>query len=227
MKNHIGKIFIAAAVIAIGASIVYAQYAGKQANVGITITPHIRGNETAVVKLVEYGDFQCPACGQFEPVVQEVMNQYGDQISFEFKHFPLISVHPFAVPAARASEAAAQQGKFWEMHDILYAEQNTWSKGANPLSYFITYAEKIGLNVDQFKTQYKASAIEDSVTADFKAARDLGLSGTPTFFLNGTQMEFTTVAEFKTQIETALGVNAPVTDASSTVPAAPTVQFGI
>jgi len=220
MKDHIGKIFAVVAVVAIVGSIAYANHVANEANEGIVLTDHIKGNEAAAVKLTEYSDFQCPACAQFYPVIQDIMADYGDQIAFEYKHFPLISIHPFAVPAARAAEAAGQQGKFWEMHDKLFEEQQTWSNSGNPISFFNTYAEEIGLDVELFKRHYKASLIEESVNDDFRQARDLGLTGTPSFFLNDERMDFTSFPEFREQIEAAIGVD------TATATGTPTVEVG-
>lgn len=224
MKNP-WVVFGGVAVLAIVAAIFYSQQIGKQANEGVTLSPHIKGNEAATVKLTEYSDFQCPACGQFYPVVKEVVDQYKDQLTFEYKHFPLISIHPNAAPAAKAAEAAAQQGKFWEMHDKLFENQAAWSGSSAPQPIFIGYAKELGLNVDQFTRQMKASLIADKVADSFREARERGLTGTPTFFLNDEMMQFQTIAEFKAQIEQALGVS-PAASASTTSPT-PAVQFGI
>jgi protein-disulfide isomerase len=225
MKNHFGKIFLGVAVVAVLVSVVFAGRIGKQANEGVTITPHIKGNAAAAVTLTEYSDFQCPACGQFHPIVKDIMEQYGDMIALEYKHFPLITIHPFAVPAAKAAEAAAQQGKFFEMHDKLFENQATWSKSANPSAYFLTYAQELELDMSLFKRHLKASLIDDAVSGSFKNAQELGLSSTPTFFLNGTKMEFTSLAEFTSAIEAALGI-VPV-GATSSPTVLPAVQFGI
>lgn len=228
MKGNVGKIFIGVAVIAVAASIVFAQYVSKSANEGIVIEPHVTGNPDAAVTLTEYSDFQCPACGQFEPYIEAVLDQYGDQIRFEYKHFPLLSIHPYALPAARAAEAAAQQGTFWEMHNKLFAEQSVWANSSNPQSYFIAYADELGLDVSQFKTQMKASVITDAIKASYDEAVALGLTGTPSFFLNGERFEFTTIDDFTKGIEAALGVGTS-TDATTTTTtdASAGVQFSL
>ena len=218
MKNLLnGKTFIILAFLLIATSIVYANYATNKANEGVTLEQHIKGNPDARVVLREHSDFQCPACGQFYPVIETLLEDYGDDIALEYKHFPLITIHPYAVPAAKAAEAAGQQGKFFEMHDKLFENQQIWSQSANPRAFFDQYAEEIGLDMDLFKQHYKASLIEDKIQAEYEEARQLGLTGTPSFFLNGERLEFETFEEFIGAIESALGVN---TDASSTVPAA-------
>ncbi len=231
MKNHFWKIVALVVLLILGASFIYANQAAKKANVGVVIETRVKGNPDAKVVITEYADFQCPACGQMEPVLKEVMDKYGDQIKLEFKHFPLIAIHPFALPAARASEAAAQQGKFWEMHDKLFEEQTVWSKGGNADAFFIKYAEDLGLDVSTFRRHLSSSVINDAINDSFKEAQDLGLTGTPSLFLNGERMSFSTYADFIAQVEAALGIAPTVEngDASSTVEttAGSEVKFGI
>jgi len=204
MKKHIWKIIGLLVVLALLGSVVYSGQVGKKANEGVEITKHVKGNPDASVTLVEYSDFECPACGQFYPYVSQVVEQAGDDIRFEYRHFPLITVHPLAVPAARAAEAAAQQGKFWEMHDMLFENQSEWSNGSNPRVYFVQYAEEIGLDVSVFKRHLDSSIIDDAITDSFNEARDAGFSSTPTFLLNGEKMQFTSFSDFLEQIESAI-----------------------
>lgn len=202
----------AVAVVLIGASIWYSNYVGDQANEGISFEPHVLGNAEADVVLVEYSDFQCPACGQFAPIVKDVIDEYGEQLRFEYRHFPLTSIHPFAVPAARAAEAAGQQGEFFAMHDLLFENQSNWSNSGNPNAFFTQYAEEIGLDMDLFNQHMKASLITDKINDEFSEARERGFTGTPTFTLNGEQMVFNTFEEFITQIEAAIGIEATSTE---------------
>jgi protein-disulfide isomerase len=217
MKNLLnGKMFILLAVVLIGASVVYANYASKKANEGVVITENIKGNPEAAVVLTEYSDFQCPACGQFYPIIKTLVETYGDDLAFEYKHFPLITIHPFAVPAAKAAEAAGQQGKFFEMHDKLFENQQAWSRAGNPRPFFDQYAEEIDLDMALFKQHYGASLLEDKVIAEYEEARELGLTGTPSFFLNGERLQYNTFEEFMVAIESALGVS-PVATTTETV----------
>ena len=203
-KKHFWKILALLVVLLLGGSIIYSQKASEEANVGVVIEPHIKGNPDASVTLVEYSDFQCPACGQFYPYVKEVVEEHGDKLRFEYKHFPLITIHKNAVPAARAAEAASQQGKFFEMHDKLFENQTEWSISTNAQVYFIQYAEEIGLDVGLFKKHLGSSIISDAVDQGFNEARELGLSGTPTLFLNGEKMEISSFDEFRSQIADAV-----------------------
>jgi len=226
MKNHIWQIIGVVAVLAIGGSIAYSNSVGNKANEGIVLEAHVKGNVDATVTLTEYSDFQCPACGQFYKIVEDVLAKHGDSVRFEYKHFPLISIHQFAVPAAKAAEAAGQQGKFFEMHDKLFENQQIWSVAASPQTYFNSYAEEIGLDMVLFKQHMKASVISDKITTEFEEARELGLTGTPSFFLNGKRMQFETYQDFLSQIDSAInptaegeGSDGPTTE--------PEIKFGL
>ena len=170
MKKHTWKIVFGVAALLMIASIAYSQYASKSANDGVTLEDHIKGNPDATVTLTEYGDFQCPACGQFYPIVKSTLDQYGSQIRFEFKNFPLTTIHPYALSAAKAAEAAGVQGKFFEMHDKLFENQKAWSASASPAAFYVQYAQELGLDVNLFKQHMRASLIEDEIKKDSKEA---------------------------------------------------------
>lgn len=204
IKKHFWKIAALVALILIGASVVYSQQAAKKANEGVAVEAHIKGNPDAAVTLVEYSDFQCPACAQFYPFLKELMEEYGDSIRFEYRHFPLVNIHPQAVPAARAAEAAGQQGKFWQMHDKIFENQAVWSRSSNPSAYFNQYAEELGLDMALFKLHLNSSVIQDAIESSFNDARSRGFTGTPSFLLNGEEMSYTTFAEFTEQVEAAI-----------------------
>ena len=140
---------------------------------------HVRGPDDAPVTLVEYGDFECPYCGLAEPVVRELLADYGD-LRYVWRHLPLTDVHPHAQLAAEAAEAAAAQGKFWEMHDQLLDHQ-----GALTAKDLIRYAGEIGLNTERFVRDMRQHAGEARVAEDVDSADLSGVSGTPTFFVNG------------------------------------------
>lgn len=205
LKKHSWKIIIATAVLLMVGAFYAASVSKKSANEGVVLSEHILGNPNAAVTLIEYSDFQCPACAQFQPIVEDVIATYGENIRFEYKHFPLISIHPHAIPAAVAAEAAGQQGEFFAMANKLFENQTQWS--SSPVSartYFIQYAEDLGLDTDLFKRHLKSSILEDKVKAEFEEARVLGLSGTPTFFLNGEPMVIESLQDFRDQIEVAV-----------------------
>lgn len=148
-----------------------------------------QGNPEATVTLVEYADFQCPACAAYHDVVKDVLAEYGDQIQFVYRHFPLVSIHPNAIPAAKAAEAAGMQGKFWEMQDLLYTNQSDWSQENNPRPMFEGYAAELGLDSDQFLTDYNGDVVNDSVQANLREANNFRLGGTPSFILDNRIVE--------------------------------------
>jgi len=150
-----------------------------------TLTQHIEGQGKAKVTLVEYGDYQCPFCGEYFPAVKQVQAQFSQQIFFQFRNFPLTSLHQNAFAAARAAEAAALQNKFWEMHDALYETQTQWSGAGDPTSFFDQYATQLGLNLTQFKQDYASGKVNDLINADTAEGNKLNVQGTPTFFLDG------------------------------------------
>ena len=141
---------------------------------------HIRGSDDAPVTLVEYGDFECPYCGQAERVIRELLSEHGDDVRYVWRHLPLSDVHPDAQLAAEGSEAAAAQGKFWDMYDTLLAHQDELT-----LRDLTRYAAKLGLNVDRFKAELRDREYASRVSEDVASADESGVSGTPTFFING------------------------------------------
>jgi len=153
-----------------------------------TASAHIRGNPDAPVTLEEFGDFQCPPCGKFSEFVEELLKEYNPRLRLVFRNFPL-SGHEHAREAALAAEAAGLQGKFWEMHDTLYREQDTWSKAPNVRELFESYAGTIGLDVDQFKKDMDGDKARERVDSDRALADFLGVKATPTLFINNRPVE--------------------------------------
>ena len=166
---------------------------GDTSNTGeiVTInqTDHVRGAKDGEVTLVEFGDFQCPACGIYEPILRQLLIDNKNTLKFSFRHFPLVQIHKNALLAAKASEAAALQGKFWEMHDLLYDKQEEWGETLNAREYFMTYATTLRLDVKKFTTDIDSKAVEDKILAEYTEGTRLGVQGTPTFFLNGKKIE--------------------------------------
>jgi len=153
-----------------------------------TDSAHIRGNPDAPVTLEEFGDFQCPPCGKFSEFVEELLKEYNPRLRLVFRNFPL-SGHEHAREAALAAEAAGLQGKFWEMHDTLYREQETWTKAPNVRELFESYAGTIGLNVDQFKKDVDGDKARERVDSDRALADFLGVKATPTLFINNRPVD--------------------------------------
>ncbi len=209
MKNP-WVIVLILAIVLIGGSIFYSNSVSEKNNEGIEFKPHLMGNLDSAVELVEYSDFQCPACGAFQPYLDDVLAQHDGEIKFEYRNFPL-PMHPQAEPAARAAEAAAQQDAFFPFAALLFKNQEVWSKAPNATVNFIEYATELGLDIDQFKRQMNAPAVRDKVKSDRQAASSLGLTGTPTFFLNGQKMTITSYDDFKNQVEAAINPSVEFT----------------
>ncbi len=148
---------------------------------------HVRGNANAQVTLEEFGDFQCPPCGSISGFLDELVKEYDPHLRIVFRNLPL-EMHQHAREAALAAEAAGLQGRFWEMHDVLYREQATWSKADNPRELFDSYAGMIGLDVDQFKKDMDGEKARARVDSDQERANSLGVQMTPTVFINDHQM---------------------------------------
>ncbi len=222
MKKKFGPIFITLAIIATILFVVFAvlnpsndskpsdnadkpKVVANDAQKAQMKQGNSKGNMASKVVVTEFGDFQCPACANVEEILkQSVWPQYGEKVGFVFKHFPLTQIHKNALSSAYASEAAAVQGKFWEMHDILYAKQTEWSELADPQSKYEGYASQLGLDVAKFKQDMKSKATKDKVENDKKLGEDLKLPGTPSFFVNGVLVELNAITDLTNAIEKAL-----------------------
>lgn len=161
----------------------------KAIDLGITSTDWKRGSTSDKVVFVEYGDFQCPACGAYEPLVEQAQAEFGTQVQFIFRHFPLTQLHQNALLAAKASEAAGKQGKFWEMHDLLYKNQSAWSESDTAESIFAGYAVTLGLDKVLFEKDITDVAIAKKIQDSYNTGDKFGVSGTPTFFINGKKLD--------------------------------------
>lgn len=183
---------------------------------------HVRGKRDAKVVLIEYGDFQCPGCGGIYPVLKQVEAEYGDRVAFVFRHLPLTQIHPNALSAARAAEAASQQGKFFEMHDLLYENQQTWGQAStNQQKLFEGYAEQLMLDMNKFRSAYASAEVSNRINRDVATADTFKVTGTPAFFLQGEKVETPTdgKAGFAKLLDAALK-KAGVEKADQTEPAA-------
>jgi protein-disulfide isomerase len=166
---------------------------------------HIRGPKTAVVTIEEFGDFQCPPCAGMAALLKKEEEEYGGKLRVIFHHFPL-PIHVHARAAAHAAEAADLQGKFWEMHDLLYKEQGAWSKVDSVAPLLEGYAKSIGLNGERFEKDMKDPKVIERVDADQKLGSSRGVTSTPTLFINEVLLppDQTNPAGVKKAIETAL-----------------------
>src|SRR5882672_8436966 len=157
--------------------------------------PHALGSAGAPATLEEFGDFECPPCGILHPILKQLEGEFGPtKLRIIFREFPLVPTHAHALTAARAAEAAGLQGKFWEMHDMLYEHQKDWHEAFDVRPIFEGYATKIGLDLEQFRRDQTSEIVEQRIFQDGKRAHSLGVAGTPTVFLNGREVPFESLA---------------------------------
>lgn len=178
---------------------------GLALDLNITDRDWKKGAENPSVTIVEYSDFQCPACASFFPVVKQLLAAFPDDVQIVYRHFPLPQ-HTNATPASLAAEAAGSLGKFWEMHDQLFSKQTEWSNTANPETLFVNYAKTIGLDKSAFTDALAKKAGNDHINDDVASGRGFGVNSTPTFFLNGKKIANPrSFEEFSALVQTELG----------------------
>jgi protein-disulfide isomerase len=151
--------------------------------------PHTVGPANAPAQLEEFGDFQCPPCGAFHPILEQMEREFGDKLRVTFRNYPLPN-HQHAMTAAASAEAAGLQGKFWQMHKLIYEHQKDWKDLFDARPTFQTYAEQIGLDIERFKRDVIGSVVQQRIAQDVKRGQSLGVNGTPTVFLNGREVPF-------------------------------------
>jgi protein-disulfide isomerase len=152
--------------------------------------PHVRGNPRAKVTVEEFGDFQCPSCGVVYPELKKIEEEFGQKILVVFREHPLQPPHAHALLAAQAAEAAGLQNHFWEMHDKLYETQAAWSDAKDVKAVFVDYARQLGLDLNRFTQDLDGDEVSKRITQDGIRGHGLGVNGTPTIFINGTQIDF-------------------------------------
>lgn len=165
-----------------------------------------QGPENPKLTLVEYADFECPACAAYQPVLKDIKETFKNDLRFVYRQFPL-PMHRNGMAASLASEAAGLQGKFWEMHDLLYAKQKEWGgKTAEDRAVFEQYASTLGLDIEKFKQDMSSDAVKGAVERGLESGKALNVRGTPTFFLNGEKLDNPGSAEvFKELLRSKLG----------------------
>jgi protein-disulfide isomerase len=211
-KRFLG--ILAILIIIFGGIFIASQHSGNSSSGGTSstgqTTNHTEGQNAKGVTLIEYGDYQCPICGAYyQPLKDALTPEVLKNIHFQFRNLPLVSIHQNAFAAARAAEAAGLQGKYWEMHDTLYENQNAWSESKNPLDVFQGYAKQIGLNETQFKSDYYSSKVNDAINADLAAFKKTGNDqATPTFFLDGKYVPNSEFADASTNAPNAAKITA-------------------
>lgn len=210
-NNFIGKgIVIVTILVVIGAIIwgLNSQSSGtREVNVEVTEEDTSLGNSDAKVTLIEYSDFQCPACKAYEDIIKQVRESYtAEELRFVFRHFPLRSIHPNADLAAQAAESAGEEGKFWEMKDVLFEKQSEWAEDKDPRGFFSAYAKGLGLDIAEFEEDMKSDDdSKERVEKDYQSGVALGINSTPTFILNGVIIKNPqSLEEFKALIDAEL-----------------------
>ena len=150
----------------------------------VSVRDHIAGHDDTPVTLVEYGDYQCPYCGEAHSVIKRLQKALGKKLRFVFRNFPLTHAHPYAMMAAQTAEASALQGKFWEMHDFIFEHQESLQPEALP-----AWANELGLDMRKFATAIKEGGVVKRIEEDRASGIESGVNGTPTFFINGVPYE--------------------------------------
>ena len=174
--------------------------APTKVDIAVAEDDFIRGDENAPVTLVEYSDFQCPYCGNVAPTIEQLLKDYEGQIKLVYRHYPLISIHPNAQKAAEASECAGEQGKFWELHDKMFANQT-----ALAVDNLKTFAKDLGLNTSQFNDCLDSGKYTSKVNDSVTEGSGYGVQGTPATFVNGTLVSGAQpISAFKSAIDSAL-----------------------
>jgi protein-disulfide isomerase len=197
MKRYLPFIIIAVvALLTVGAGTMLYRTKRPLLDAGATSKPvdkiaektaHIRGQDDALVTVEEFADFQCPSCSLVSGLLHQLEQEYKPRLRIVFRHFPL-QMHSHAIEAAVAAEAAGRQGRFWEMHDLLYQNQSAWSKAANVQPLFETYAGNLGLDIERFKKDLQSREVNSRVAADSELGVSRGVKNTPTLFINGREV---------------------------------------
>jgi len=177
---------------------------GGIVTIDVNSSDWVEGNQNASTTIVEYSDFQCPACAVYYSVVKQLINDFGSDVRLIYRNLPLPQ-HQNADLAARVAGAAGKQGKFWEMHDVLFENQTAWAEQGNAEEIFIGYANSLGLNIDQFKQDIDSNDIENKIQDDIKSGISFGVDSTPSFFINGVKIQNPrSYDEFKSIIEQSI-----------------------
>ena len=162
--------------------------------------PHTLGPANAPVHIEEFGDFQCPPCGVFHPILEQMEAEFGNNLRVTYRQFPLVPTHRHALVAASASEAAGLQGKFWQMHKLIFDNQLKWKDEFDVRPVFEGYAKQIGLDIAQYNRDLTGDVVSQRILQDGKRARSLGVGGTPTVFMNGREVPFQSLAAEKLRV---------------------------
>ncbi len=187
-------VIVLAVAVAAGAAVYLSRQADEPEAIAAPIHAdikgggHLRGPENASLTLVEFGDYQCPSCGAYHPLVKEILNRYPQKLRLEFHHFPLVSIHPNSMLASKAAEAAGEQGRYWEMHDALFEHQREWSDSPNAEPIFVALASQMGLDSNKFMQGLRSPQLQERILRDVERGQDAKVDAVPTFFINGERV---------------------------------------
>lgn len=199
-------------VVIIGGVLIFGNSSSNQPKLAKKVDEKIliRENSTKItspsakVTLVEFSDFQCPACGAAHPTVKQIIEENKEKVNFVYRHFPL-SQHKNSRIAAEAAEAAGEQGKFFEMGDLLFTNQTQWSESNNPIDIFVNYAKQLNLDTDKFKKAVEGNKFENKIQGDENDGNTLGVDSTPTFFINGEKVtDLNSFSDLKIKVDQQL-----------------------
>lgn len=200
---------VASLILIVGAVFFLGQSSGKSTPViaesGVLIKEDSQkiATDSAKVNIVEFSDYECPACAAANPIIKQVVNDYQGKVNFYYRHFPLPQ-HKNAQKAAALAEAAGEQGKFWQMHDLLFGKQDEWIKPSDTMALFLNYAQQLDLEQEKLKKDMESEKLTNRIKRDLNDATSLSLNATPTFFVNGEKMESFAYETFKNKIDSEL-----------------------
>ena len=211
MNSRFSLILVSCVIIFGGILIFSKKDAKSPASTGSgQVTNHVKGEGKKNVTLVEYGDFECPACTAYYPLVEQVYAKYSSDITFQYRNFPLRQIHLHAMIAHRAAAAADRQGKFWDMYDLLYKNHDTWAAESDPTNTIRGYAQSLGLNMTKYDQDFQSEAVNSEINADIAEGQKLGITGTPTFFVDGKKIDNPKdLASFEKVIDDAIKTKNP------------------
>jgi protein-disulfide isomerase len=203
MKSSKFMIFALCAISFLTFSACTSEPLTKDEALEISAADWVLGSKNAKATLIEYSDFQCPACQSAHPIVKSLHEQFPEDLRIIYRHFPL-EYHYQAIPAARAAEAAGKQGKFYEMHDKLFSNPQEWENNANARDTFRRYAQELELDEAKFDEDYDSRETLRKIQNDRSSGQAAGVTGTPSFFLNGEKIQITSFEDFLNQVTQAI-----------------------
>jgi|SRR3989344_606345 len=210
LSGKIKKFVIIAIILLIGGWVVFSGYkyvttstvdSNTTSSIEVTDSDWVRGNKEAKITLVEFGDYQCPACADYEPFVEKLSQEFADDLKIVHKQYPLSTIHKNALLAAKVAEAVGKQGKYWEIHKLLYEKQDEWANDGNPRGKLVQYALDLGLDKQKLESDMDSDETRDEINKDIALGDSLRVNSTPSFFINGEKIAPRSYEEFKKIVE--------------------------